>query len=236
MTPDIREVFCLPDDAAYLEEALTHPSFANEQRQKNHNQRLEFLGDAVLQLCSSEALWKRFPFADEGELTRRRAQLVNTEALAEFARRHGIADALKLGKGAEASGLRESTSVLADTVEALFAVAYLNSGLSAPQHACERMLAELATWLDSADARDPKTELQEQAQARGFDSPTYQLVETTGPAHERWFRVAVTIGGQPLAEGQGRSKRLAEREAAKHALATGLPEPIQALPPSEVNP
>ena len=203
-------------------EALTHPSYANERRTGKHNQRLEFLGDAVLELCSSQHLFDAFPQADEGELTRRRAQLVNADALAAFARRSGVAAALRLGRGAEANGLRDSTNVLADAVEALIAAAYLHGGFDAARRACQHIVRDALEQATSGNARDSKTMLQESVQAMGFAAPNYELIEAGGPAHERWFRVSVSVGKVALAEGFGRSKRSAERDAASLALSAGF--------------
>src|SRR5450432_2059698 len=218
MTDRITELFGLPADAPHFEEALTHPSFANEQRSARHNQRLEFLGDSVLGFCVSQLLWGRFPDADEGVLTRMRAQLVNAEALAAWARKEELAHVLRLGRGAGAAGLRDSTNVLADAVEAIIAAVYLDVGLEAARAACERVVADELQALESDGARDPKSELQERLQAIGGEAPTYELLEAGGPAHERWFKVGVRQGGRQLAEGVGRSKRAAERAAASVAL------------------
>jgi ribonuclease-3 len=230
---EIAELFCIPLDGAHLEEALTHPSFTNEKREGRHYQRLEFLGDAVLELCASEALWRAFPGADEGELTRRRAQLVKAESLADFARKNGVPEALRLGRGAEATGLRTGTNVLADTVEALIAAAYLDAGFEAARNVCERIVAAGLAQAGAREDQDPKTTLQEDVQALGAPTPQYEVVESWGPAHERWFRVRVNVGQQSLAEGVGRSKRGAEREAAAEALRNDLSvilaEPIDAL-------
>lgn len=223
-TPNLRtmeriaELLGLTMDAPHFEEALTHPSLANEQRSIRHNQRLEFLGDSILGFCVSELLCARFPEADEGVLTRMRAQLVNAEALATFARKEALAPALRLGRGAAAAGLRESTNVLADAVEALIAAVYLDVGLDAARAACERVVADELQSLESNGARDPKSELQERLQAIGGEAPTYELIETGGPAHQRWFKVSVRQGERRLAEGAGRSKRAAERAAAGAAL------------------
>lgn len=214
-SPKIAAEFCIPAEAIYLEAALTHPSHANEMRDGVHNQRLEFLGDAVLELCASEWLFRKFPTADEGELTRRRAQLVNADALADFARSRGVDEALRLGRGAEANGLRQSKNVLADAVEALVACAYLDGGLDAARQACEGIVQH---GLDSMDQSDPKTDLQERLQAQRLAAPVYKVVETGGPAHERWFAVEVSVGGVFLGRGVGRSKRTAERVAAAQAL------------------
>ena len=227
MTERLSELLGLPSDAPHLEEALTHPSFANEQRTSRHNQRLEFLGDSVLGFCVSELLCARFANADEGALTRMRAQLVNSEALAAWARKEDLAEVLRLGRGASAAGLRDSTNVLADAVEALIAAVYLDIGLAAARVACERIVADELLALESDGTRDPKSELQERLQAIGGDAPTYELIETGGPAHKRWFKVGVRQGDRRLAEGSGRSKRAAERAAA--SLALQLPDLIEGI-------
>jgi ribonuclease-3 len=214
-SPKTAAEFCIPEGAVHLEAALTHPSHANEMRDGVHNQRLEFLGDAVLELCVSEWLFRRFPDADEGELTRRRAQLVNADALADFARSRGVDSALRLGRGAEANGLRQSKNVLADAVEALVACAYLDGGLDAARKACENIVQH---GMESMDLSDPKSDLQERLQAQRLPAPVYRVVESGGPAHERWFAVEVHVSGVLLGKGVGRSKRTAERAAAVQAL------------------
>jgi ribonuclease III len=211
-------LFEIPEDAPHLEQALTHPSFANEVRHAPDNQRLEFLGDAVLGLCTSQILFERYPGADEGTLTRLRAQIVNTERLAEWGRQHGVADAIRLGRGAMSSGLRESNNVVADAVEACIAAAYLDGGLDAAMAACTRIVEPMLVQLGPSGSRDPKSELQEYAQSRGLGLPVYEVCDSGGPAHDRWFEVQVGVAGQWLAKGRGRSKRLAEREAAEELL------------------
>ena len=218
---DIQDLFGLEEGSAHLEEALTHPSFANERRQALNNQRLEFLGDAVLELCISELLCRAFPEADEGRLTRLRASVVNTDALAAFARSHDISAALLLGRGAEASDLRNSTNVLADLVEALIAACYLDCGMQAARAACTAIIAPELERLRNDEGLDPKTALQQEVQATGGPPPAYEVVDSGGPAHERWFRVRATVGGVGVAEGEGKSKRGAEREAARAALESG---------------
>jgi ribonuclease-3 len=214
----IARMFSVAPDSAHLVQALTHSSFANEQGDCLDNQRLEFLGDAVLGVCVSSLLCELFPQADEGQLTRMRAQLVNTQALAQWGRDHGIATALLLGRGAENGGLRESTSVIADTVEALIAACYLEGGIELARRACELVVqAQLDTLADSG-LSDPKTALQELVQARGQGVPQYLLIDSWGPAHERNFKVQVAVQGEVLGEGTGRSKRGAERDAAQLAL------------------
>lgn len=216
--PDVSERFGLIPESPHLVQALTHPSYANERREASDNQRLEFLGDAVLGFCVSDLIYRRFPDADEGTLTRLRAQLVNAEALADWARDTGVPEALRLGRGAGASGLRQSTNVLADAVEALIAACFLDVSLERARAVCERIVETRLEAFERVGARDPKSELQERLQARGEQPPTYDLMESGGPAHERWFRVRVRAGSELLGEGVGRSKRAAERAAAESAL------------------
>lgn len=216
-----RDVFGLSEDAPHLQLALTHPSYANEQGRRGDNQRLEFLGDAVLSFCTSEALYARFPDADEGTLTRTRAQLVNADALAAFAKAVELPAGLLLGRGAVAAGLRNSTNVVADAVEALIAATYLDAGLLAARQACERIVDFGLARQRDAGARDAKSELQEQVQALGSAPPTYRVVQSGGPAHARWFEVEVVLAGKPIGTGRGRSKRLAEQLAAREALQLG---------------
>lgn len=221
MLTEIARQFGLSELAPHLKVALTHPSFANEQRGEPDNQRLEFLGDAVLGLCASELLYERFPEADEGSLTRLRARLVNADALAGWARENSIAEALLLGRGAESSGLRTSTNVLADAVEALVAAAYLDAGLGAARMACAQILEPQLEGLDAGSTRDPKSELQERVQAARGDTPRYEVTDSGGPAHDRWFEVSVRVGSREIGRGRGRSKRAAEFAAAQAALAAG---------------
>ena len=219
MSSKLFELFGLSVESPHLEEALSHPSYANEQGLSRHNQRLEFLGDAVLGLCVSELLFQHFPNADEGVLTSIRAQLVNTDALADWAREQQITDALHLGRGAEVSNLRTSNNVLADFVEALIGATYLDLGPDHARAVCARFVEPRLEQLASERSRlDPKTELQQRVQALGGTAPTYAVIDSGGPAHDRWFVVRVRLGDRWGAEGRGRSKRLAEREAARLTL------------------
>jgi ribonuclease-3 len=210
----------LDADAPQLEEALTHPSYSNERRDLPDNQRLEFLGDAVLGFCVGELLFVREPNANEGVLTRMRAQLVSADALSVWAREHELSKALRLGRGAEAAGLGDATNVLADAVEALVAAVFLSRGLDAARALC-RSIAEPVLQTAGAEL-DPKSELQERLQAQSGVAPSYELVETDGPPHDRTFRVEVRHQGVLLGEGRGKSKRTAERAAATQALAQAL--------------
>jgi ribonuclease-3 len=225
MSLRVSELLGLSASSTLLEVALTHPSYANEARDAEHYQRLEFLGDAVLGLCASELLFERFPAADEGLLTRMRARIVNADALATWARDANIGEALRLGRGAETNKLRESTNVLADLVEALVAVAYLDSGIEGARKACKVVLEPLIALLEPDSGRDPKSELQERVQKAGGGTPTYEVLESGGSSHDPWFVVGVEVAGTTLAQGRGRSKRLAERAAATAALALLEAEP-----------
>jgi ribonuclease III len=211
----------LGDDLPHLEDALTHPSFANEQRgRRADNQRLEFLGDAVLGLLVGELLMARLPAANEGELSLLRSQLVNAEALAAWARSVDLGPSLRLGRGADAAGERERDNVLADAVEALVGAVYLDRGMEAAREVAAVIVAEPLERLRGGTAvgRDPKSELQEQVQAAGGSSPRYRVVGAEGPDHRRSFVVAVEVDGQILGEGRGRSKKVAEQAAARAAI------------------
>jgi len=209
----------LAPGSAGLEQALTHPSHANERRGVADNQRLEFLGDAVLGLCASELIFRSFPDADEGTLTRLRAQLVNADALADWARSAGLPALVKLGRGAASAGLRDSTNVLADAVEALIAATYLEHGLDAARRVSQAVVEHGLEAIRGQANRDAKSELQERVQALGQPAPSYELLGTSGPAHARWFLVRV-VATTVTGEGEGRSKRAAEQAAAAVALRT----------------
>lgn len=200
-----------------FDEALTHPSFANESSAPD-NQRLEFLGDAVLGLCVSELLAKTKPEADEGTLTRMRSALVNAEALAQWARAVDIGEALALGKGARAGSEREQTNVLADAVEALVASVYVARGLDGARKLVEQVVGEPMQQVERLGSRDPKSLLQEQVQAEGLPAPTYRVRGMRGPQHDPMFEVEVLVGADVVGLGEGRSKRVAERAAALAAL------------------
>ncbi|MBX3262391.1 MAG: ribonuclease III [Labilithrix sp.] len=200
-----------------FEEALTHPSYANESSEPD-NQRLEFLGDAVLGLCVSELLSREKPEADEGVLTRMRSALVNAEALALWARTEKIGEALALGKGARAGTEREQTNVLADAVEALVACVYEARGLDGARRLVEHVVREPMQEAGQLGIRDPKSLLQEEVQARGLPAPTYRVRGMSGPQHDPTFEVEVIVGDAVAGVGEGRSKRVAERVAALAAL------------------
>lgn len=210
--------YCFEDRALY-EQALTHRSYAVE-RGGLDNERLEFLGDAVLELLITELLMGRFPDSPEGALSRLRSRMVRTETLGRVAQSLDIGPHVLLGRGEERTGGRGKPSILGDCLEALLGAVYRDGGLSAA-----RSMVNLA-WaaeLDQIDdprtfGRDPKSALQEQTQALWRLLPQYRVVATTGPAHARTYRVAVHIGERARAEGEGTSRRNAERAAAAAAI------------------
>jgi ribonuclease-3 len=200
-----------------LEEALTHASFANEMGVPD-NQRLEFLGDAVLGLCVSEMLGGAYADADEGMLTRMRSALVNAEALAAWARRVDLGSCIALGRGANLGSEREQTNVLADTAEALVAAVYQARGLAGARALVRDLVGGLLEKAPSLGVRDPKSALQENVQGLGLPPPTYRVVELRGAPHAQVFVVEVVVGDEVVGRGEGRSKRVAERAAAAAAL------------------
>ena len=207
-------------DPALLQLALTHGSVGYEnQKAHSDNQRLEFLGDAVLQLALSHLLFQRLPQADEGVLTQARAQLVSTKALARIARRIGLGAHLHMGRGEEANGGRDRESTLADALEAVAGAIHLDSGSDAAHRFAERLFAEDLEALNRGplDA-NPKGQLQELIQSVGIEPPLYEIVGAEGPDHAKNFIAAVSWQGTQLGRGAGRSKKDAEVEAAQAAL------------------
>ena len=211
----------LDEAPKYFEEALTHSSYANEHRaQRVHdNQRLEFLGDAVLDLCVSELLLEKLKDADEGVLSRAYGAIVNADSLARWARDNGVGPALLVGRGAASTGISERTNVLADTVEALVAAIYLDQGLVGARKVAALLVASGVADLTELSRRDAKTTLQEIVQVGGAAAPSYVLLAVEGPDHDREFLVGVEISGKRLGEGRGRTKKLAEQAAAAAAIA-----------------
>lgn len=204
-------------DRTFLYSALTHASVIGGQG-PCAAERLEFLGDAVVGLVISDLLFRAYPEETEGRLSPYRAALVNQESLAAMARAVGVADALILGKGEEKSGGRGNDRILAAAYEAVVAAVYLDGGY--PQ-AAELVAKHFAGEVESVAGRassDPKTELQEACQARFRRTPEYRVAAMEGPDHARWFRVEVVLDGDVLGSGEGSSKRIAERAAAREAL------------------
>lgn len=204
----------------FLAEALTHPSLGFETKQPHFdNQRLEFLGDAVLQLLFTEHLYQAFPQFTEGQLTKLRARLVSREGLKDRAAHIGLGQYVMMGRGEEASGGRNRASILANTFEALIGALYLDGGFEiARQFALKESRELLREIAKAPDEMNPKGELQEILQAIASRSPVYEIMGEQGPDHERRFEARVVWEGLELARGHGRSKRQAETVAAVAAL------------------
>ena len=201
--------------------ALTHPSVAHEQGVPvQHNQRLEFLGDAVLQLVLTRVLYEKFPAFGEGPLTKARAKLVNRRSLAEKGRHLGLGEYLILSRGEETHGGRERPSALADTYEAVLGAIFLDGGFEAAREMVQNQFRDEFSGLAAIPIlENPKGELQEFLQARSSEAPHYHVVSASGPDHDRIFECIVQHEGIELARGSGKSKKAAESEAALAALA-----------------
>jgi ribonuclease-3 len=202
-------------DAKLLESALTHRSAGGA-----HNERLEFLGDAILNCVVATLVFREFAAADEGDLSRFRASLVSGESLAVIAAELGVGDRLHLGSGELKSGGFRRKSILADGLEAILGAIYLDGGFTAAQSAIERLFVPRLAVLPSAtDLKDPKTRLQEALQARGLAIPTYAVESISGKAHAQVFRVSCIVDSLSLVTiGDGPSRRVAEQTAAKQLL------------------
>ena len=206
-------------DETLLETAFTHTSYANEHRllKISHNERLEFLGDAVLQLIISEYLYTKYPKRPEGDLSKLRSMIVREESLAGFARDCQFDQFIKLGRGEEKSGGRNRDTILGDLFEAFLGALLLDKGVEAVKSLLYQVMIPKVEAGDFERVTDYKTKLQELLQINGDVEIAYQVVSETGPAHAKNFEVAVLINGRKSGQGQGRSKKLAEQEAAKNA-------------------
>ena len=208
-------------ESALLKEALTHRSYLNENPSWGvpHNERLEFLGDAVLELVVTEELYNRFPEEDEGKLTVIRAALVNYQFMAKMAGDAGIDTAILLSRGESKDTGKAREVILANAAEAVIGAIYLDSGYAACRIFINKFVMEGLHDIMQAEAyRDPKSMLQEKTQATRKITPTYRVTEELGPEHRKIFKVAVYLEGAWIAEGEGQSKQDAEVEAAKAAL------------------
>jgi ribonuclease-3 len=220
-------------DPDRLRAALVHRSSAHEAGHPDHNERLEFLGDAVLGWVAADWLFRILPEQPEGELARRKAWLVSAPALARHASELGLGERLELGVGELRSGGRAKASILADALEAVFGAVWLDGGLEAARAVIERYLVAADRQGEPSGA-DAKTALQELAQAHGWPLPAYELVGESGPDHDKRFRCRVTVGAAPAgglaAEGDGRTKKEAQQRAAANALAAieSTPDPAPA--------
>ena len=202
-----------------LQNALSHSSYANERWHDSlkSNERLEFLGDSILGMVTAEYLFRNFPERPEGELTRMRADMVCEQALANVAERIGLGQHLLLGHGEEAGGGRKRDSILADAVESLLAAVYLDGGIGPARKIIQAFVLNRA--VERAVDRDYKTALQDLVQRKPGSAITYRLVRESGPDHCRLFEMEVSVGGIPAGQGEGRTKKEAEQQAAKAAIA-----------------
>ena len=209
-------------DPSLFRRALVHRSYCNEHGldATESYERLEFLGDAVLELTVSAHLYRQFPDSDEGQLTKARSWLVRGEALAQVARRWRLGERLLVGRGVEASGGRDQDSVLAAAVEAVIAAVYLDQGMEAArQFISVNMIDELASMsLSGPPPENPKSRLQERLQGQGKPAPTYRLAHREGPDHNPVFTIEVLVGNEVIGKGRGGKKSDAERAAAGDAL------------------
>ena len=211
-------------DQNLLETAFTHTSYANEHRllKISHNERLEFLGDAVLQLLISEYLYKKYPKKPEGDLSKLRAMIVREESLAGFARDCQFDEFIKLGKGEEKSGGRHRDTIHGDAFEAFLGALLLDKDVATVKNFIYTVMIPKVETGDFEMITDYKTHLQELLQVNGDVDICYQVTSETGPAHDKIFEVEVLVEGTSIGKGQGRSKKLAEQEAAKNAVEKGL--------------
>ena len=218
-------------DPALLRQALIHSSYLNENPDQaaQSNERLEFLGDAVLGLLVADDLFATYPESDEGMLTELRTQLVRGDTLAKAADRLQLGEALLLGRGEEAGGGRGRPTNLAHAYESLVGAIFLDRGLAATRRFVRRSLSpEFDLITDRTFPMDPKSRLQEISQSRYQSTPAYRLMQAEGPDHARRFTIEVMVDGHALGTGIGKSKQQAEKEAARKAL-----ESMEALPPGE---
>lgn len=206
-------------DRALLVTALTHSSYANENRSRGgeSNERLEFLGDSVLGMVVADALYRRFPELPEGRMTRLRAQLVCEESLHKVAAELGLGEYVRLGRGEEHTGGRRRTSILADAVEAVIAALYLDGGMETARAFILPFVTGALT--DAAAEEDYKTKLQEIVQQNPEERLRYVVTDESGPDHNKHFVVEVHLNSNCIGKGEGHSKKLAEQQAAKEALA-----------------
>ena len=206
-------------DDELLAQSLTHKSWVNEHPgERASNERLEFLGDAILEFVISKTLYSAFPDKEEGYLTALRANLVNTENLANLAKKLEVGRYIYLSKGEEEGGGRDNPSLLADTVEAIIGAIFLDQGLELVEKFIRLNLVSEIPEKVSRPLKDPKSRLQEFVQSEGLSTPRYEVTGETGPDHKKNFVVEVSVGRKPLGAGEGKSKSEAEQKAAENAL------------------
>lgn len=206
-------------DRKLLAQAFTHSSYVNENRGKAaHNERLEFLGDAVLELCVSDYLYHRFPKRSEGELTKLRASIVCEPSLVEFANELGFGEYIRLGRGEELTGGRTRPALLADVFEAFIGALYLDQGIQVVRSFLDQVVFPKLPRFEEPQASDYKTRLQEHVQQYALGTLEYRVVDEQGPAHDKHFVSEVYMNEQRLGRGSGRTKKEAEQQAAAEAL------------------
>lgn len=216
---DIDKLRQLFKNKELLDQALTHKSWVNEHPNKREsNERLEFLGDAILEFIITETLYLRFPKHQEGYLTALRSNLVNTQNLANLAIKLGVGETLYLSKGEEEGGGRKNISLLADTVEAIIGALFIDSGLDKVTEFIKNNLIIEIPYKVSGQLKDPKSRLQEYVQAKGLPTPKYKVIEESGPDHNKKFIIEVVVENTAWAKGEGKNKNLAEQDAASKAL------------------
>jgi ribonuclease-3 len=203
-----------------LDQALTHRSWLNEHKgERTSNERLEFLGDAILEFVASKEIYDQFPDKEEGYLTVLRANLVNTVALAEVAKHLDLGSELFLSKGEVDGGGRSNTSLLADTVEAIIGAIFIDRGVDSAENFIKENLLSEVEKKASEPLKDAKSMLQELIQSKGLPAPKYQVAEESGPDHDKKFVIEVMVDGKSWGKGEGKSKSGAEQEAARQVLA-----------------
>ena len=201
-----------------LDEALTHISYAHEKG-VNSNEKLEFLGDSILEFISSKYLYNKFPKLKEGELTKLRAQVVCEDSLYEVAKKHNISQYIKVGHSESLSGGKNKPTILADSIEAIIAAIYFDGGLDkAEKFIIENLAEAMEIASHNVGQKDYKTVLQEKFQKNGDVHIEYKVIGEQGPDHDKIFTSEVAVNGKVLASGTGKSKKLAEMQAAKKAL------------------
>ena len=216
---DIDKLRQLFKNKELLNQALTHKSWVNEHPNKREsNERLEFLGDAILEFIITETLYLQFPEHQEGYLTALRSNLVNTQNLANLAIKLGVGETLYLSKGEEEGGGRKNISLLADTVEAIIGALFIDSGLDKVTEFIKNNLIIEIPYKVSGQLKDPKSRLQEYVQAKGLPTPKYKVIEESGPDHNKKFIIEVVVENTAWAKGEGKNKNLAEQDAASKAL------------------
>lgn len=203
-----------------FEEAFTHRSYLNEAKYKiSSNERLEFLGDSIISFAISNYLYSKYPDFDEGNLTNLRSLMVNTKSLSEIARELEMGKLLKLSRGEEESKGRENATLLENSFEAYVGALFLDQGMtSVVKFLDNAMFPRIQELVNKKAFKDPKSLFQEKIQAKKQGSPLYKVLEETGPAHAKIFKVGVFVDGKKLGEGSGKSKQIAEESAAKIAL------------------